>query len=160
MSSHVARDVFAGPMRKRVELDVWRCGLEELRILAENVLATFAPVRPDKEWSEGTLERRTTSIGVLFPELSVRITRTKLGTLAIAETHEAAEALLESWPARKGLDPERLRGTLILGTPDDVAGQVAAFVAAGLEGLVVNMPNPHDLDAVALAGEALGRALG
>jgi len=29
---------------------------------------------------------------------------------------------------------------------------------AGLDGLVFNMPNPWDLDAVALAGETLSRA--
>ena len=33
-----------------------------------------------------------------------------------------------------------------------------AFRDAGLDGLIVNMPNPHDLDTVALAGETLTRA--
>ena len=31
-------------------------------------------------------------------------------------------------------------------------------MSSGLDGLVFNMPNPWDLDAVALAGETLSRA--
>ena len=86
------------------------------------------------------------------------ITRTRLGTLCIAETHEEAERLLDSWPDRASLDSERLRMILTLGTPDEVTEQVRDLLAAGLDGVVFNMPNPWDLDAVALAGETLGRA--
>jgi hypothetical protein len=32
-------------------------------------------------------------------------------------------------------------------------------VEAGIEGFVFNMPNPQDLDALALAGETVSRAL-
>jgi F420-dependent oxidoreductase-like protein len=87
------------------------------------------------------------------------ITRTRLGTLAIAETHDGAERALASWPDRVNLDPERLKVVLTLGDPDEVAEQVRALVDAGIEALVFNMPNPHDLDAVALAGETVSRAL-
>ena len=86
------------------------------------------------------------------------ITRTKLGTLSVAATHEDAERQLESWPGRLKLDPERLRGTLIVGDPDEVVEQVRAFREVGLDGLIVNMPSPHDLDSLALAGETLTRA--
>jgi F420-dependent oxidoreductase-like protein len=88
------------------------------------------------------------------------ITRTRLGTLAIAETHEEAERLLDSWPARTAMDPERLRQFLTVGDPDEVGEQVRALLDAGLDGLVFHVPNPYDLDAVALAGETLGRAFG
>jgi F420-dependent oxidoreductase-like protein len=87
------------------------------------------------------------------------ITRTKLGTLVIADTHEEAERLLASWPERANLDPDRLRNVLTLGTPDEVGEQVQALREAGLDGIVFNMPNPHDPDALALAGETLTRAL-
>jgi len=86
------------------------------------------------------------------------ITRTRLGTLCVAETHDEAERLLASWPDRANLDPERLRMVSTLGTPDEVAEQVGGLLAAGLDGFVFNMPNPWDLDAVALAGETLVRA--
>jgi alkanesulfonate monooxygenase SsuD/methylene tetrahydromethanopterin reductase-like flavin-dependent oxidoreductase (luciferase family) len=48
---------------------------------------------------------------------------------------------------------------MIAGDPDSVAEQVAAHLDAGLDGLVVNMPEAYDLDAVALAGEVLARAI-
>ncbi len=87
------------------------------------------------------------------------ITRTRLGTLVIAETHEEAERLLASWPDRANLDPERLRMVLTLGDPDEVAEQARDLLDAGLDGLVYHLPNPWDLDAVALAGETLTRAV-
>jgi F420-dependent oxidoreductase-like protein len=87
------------------------------------------------------------------------ITRTRLGTLAIAETHEEAQRRLAAWPERANLDPERLKMALTLGDPDEVGEQVRALLDAGLEGLVFHMPNPYDLDAVALAGETLSRAV-
>jgi F420-dependent oxidoreductase-like protein len=86
------------------------------------------------------------------------ITRTRLGTLVVAETHEEADRLLATWPDRANVDPERLKNVLTLGTPDEVVEQVRALLDAGLDGLVFHMPNPYDLDALALAGETLTRA--
>ncbi len=88
------------------------------------------------------------------------VTRTKLATLAIAPTHEEAQRQLETWPYRLKLDPDRLRGTLTVGDPDEVGEQVQAFLDAGLDGLVVNMATPHDPDVLALAGETLSRVIG
>ena len=45
-----------------------------------------------------------------------------------------------------------------LGDPDEVGEQVQALLDAGIDGLIFNMPDPHDLDSVALAGETLVRA--
>jgi len=88
------------------------------------------------------------------------ITRTRLATLAIADTHEEAERRLASWPDRLQIDPDRLRHVLAVGAPDEVTEQVRSVRDAGVEGLIVNMPDPYDLDSVALAGETLARALG
>jgi F420-dependent oxidoreductase-like protein len=86
------------------------------------------------------------------------IVKTKLGTLAIAATEEEAQAKLA--PRRAlGVSEERLAGFVIAGEPDAVAEQVAAHLDAGLDGLVVNMPDVHDLEMVALAGETLSRAI-
>jgi alkanesulfonate monooxygenase SsuD/methylene tetrahydromethanopterin reductase-like flavin-dependent oxidoreductase (luciferase family) len=87
------------------------------------------------------------------------ITRTRLGTLAIAETHEEAQRRLAAWPDRANLDPERLKMVLTLGDPDEIVDQVRALLDAGLDGFVFHLPNPHDLDTVALAGETLSRAV-
>jgi F420-dependent oxidoreductase-like protein len=86
------------------------------------------------------------------------ITKTRLGTLAIAASHEEAERAIALWPDRLALPPERLQATLTVGDPDEVGERVRALFDAGLDGLVFNMPNPWDLDAVALAGETLSRA--
>jgi F420-dependent oxidoreductase-like protein len=86
------------------------------------------------------------------------ITRTRLGTLAIAPTHEEAERQLASWADRANLPEERLRMVLTLGDPDEVAEQVSRLLDAGLDGLIFHLPNPHDLDTVALAGETVARA--
>ena len=64
-------------------------------------------------------------------------------------------------PTARNVDPERLRNVLTLG--DAGRGRRAGAGAAptpGVEGLIFHMPNPHDLDSVALAGETLVRALG
>jgi F420-dependent oxidoreductase-like protein len=88
------------------------------------------------------------------------ITRTRLGTLAIAATHDEAARRLAAWPDRANLDPERLKMVLTLGDPDEIGEQVQALRDAGIEGFVFHLPNPQDLDTVALAGETVSRALG
>jgi F420-dependent oxidoreductase-like protein len=83
------------------------------------------------------------------------ITKTRLGTLAIAPTHAEAARALAAWPDRASMPPERLQAMITLGDPDEVGQQVQALLEAGLDGLVFNMPNPYDSDAVALAAETL-----
>jgi F420-dependent oxidoreductase-like protein len=91
---------------------------------------------------------------------SAEITKTRLGTLVVAPTHEQAEALLATWPDRVNIPEERRRMVLNLGDPDEVGEQIQALVAAGLDGFIFNMPNPNDLESVALAGETALKALG
>ena len=83
------------------------------------------------------------------------ITRTRLGTLAIASTHDQAERNLAAWTDRASMPEERLRMVLTIGDPDEVAEQVQALLEAGLDGLIFHLPNPNDLDTVALAGQTL-----
>jgi F420-dependent oxidoreductase-like protein len=87
------------------------------------------------------------------------ITKTRLGTLAIGRTHEEAARELAAWPDRANLPEERRRMVLTLGDPDEVGEQVQALLDAGLDGLVFHLPNPYDLDTVALAGETLSAAV-
>jgi F420-dependent oxidoreductase-like protein len=112
----------------------------------------------------GNVEKVRHLMGVLedhcqrFDRDPAQITKTKLGTLAIAPTEEAAQAKLAPMRER-GVPEERIAGFVIAGDPDSVGEQVAAHLDAGLDGLVVNMPDAHDLEAVALAGEVLARAI-
>jgi alkanesulfonate monooxygenase SsuD/methylene tetrahydromethanopterin reductase-like flavin-dependent oxidoreductase (luciferase family) len=100
----------------------------------------------------GVLDRHCADVGRDPGE----ITRTKLATLVVGETHEAAEA--KAAPIRERLPADRVGMLLLAGDPDGIAEQVAAYREAGLDGLIVNMPHVHDLEQVALAGRTLKAA--
>lgn len=86
------------------------------------------------------------------------ITKTRLGILAIAPTHEAAMAKRETLRAA-GMPEERLATMVMAGDPDGIAEQAAAFVDAGIEGLTLTLPDVHDLETLALAGRTLAPVL-
>jgi len=86
------------------------------------------------------------------------ITRTRLGTLVIADTTEEAERKARELAAVRGMDEERLRAMTTIGDPDTVCEEVAAYLEAGLDGLIFNMFDAQDLTPIRLAGEALRQA--
>lgn len=49
---------------------------------------------------------------------------------------------------------------LNVGDPDEIGEQAQALLDAGLDGLIFHLPNPWDLETVALAGETLSAAVG
>jgi F420-dependent oxidoreductase-like protein len=81
------------------------------------------------------------------------ITKTRMGVIAIAATHEQALAKVEQM-RRAGVPEERL-ASMMVGDPDEVAAQASAFADVGIEGLTFSMPDVHDPEAVTLAGRAL-----
>jgi F420-dependent oxidoreductase-like protein len=83
------------------------------------------------------------------------ITKTRLGQLAIAPTHEAAMAKVDVL-RRAGMPEERIKSGVMAGDPDEVAEQAAAFADAGIEGLTFTIPDMYDLETVELAGRTLG----
>ena len=118
---------------------------------ASNVFGNVERVRHLVDVLEGHCES--------FGRDPAEITKTKLGTLAIGATREQADAKL-AWMRERGVSEERIASVVIAGDPDEVAEQVSAFLGAGLDGLIVNMPDVHDLESVALAGSTLARAIG
>jgi alkanesulfonate monooxygenase SsuD/methylene tetrahydromethanopterin reductase-like flavin-dependent oxidoreductase (luciferase family) len=48
---------------------------------------------------------------------------------------------------------------LLVGDPDTVGERVQAFLDAGLDGLIFNIPDAHNVDAVATTGELLAPLL-
>jgi F420-dependent oxidoreductase-like protein len=100
------------------------------------------------------LERHCEAIG----RDPATITKTRLGGLAVAETTDAAEAAGRAMAAARGMDEERYRGYMIVGDADAVAEQVAAYLEAGLDGLIFNMHDAQQLEPVALAGRTLAAA--
>ena len=93
------------------------------------------------------------------------VTRTRLGTLVLGRTHEEADGPAGRHVRSRGVDwdglPERqqadLAARLTVGDPDEVGEQVEALLAAGLDGTIWNLPDAHDLDSVAFAGEVLAK---
>jgi F420-dependent oxidoreductase-like protein len=89
------------------------------------------------------------------------ICRTRLGTLILGRTMEEAAAKLS---ARLGgaqvtdLPEElqlRVSQQFLVGDADTVGGKIQELLDAGLDGLIFNLTDAHDLEAVAHAGEVL-----
>jgi F420-dependent oxidoreductase-like protein len=89
------------------------------------------------------------------------ICRTRLGTLMLGRTHEEAQAKLSARLGGAKVDDLpadlqlRVKNQFLVGDADTVTEQVTALLGAGLDGLIFNMSDAHDLDAVAYAGEVL-----
>ncbi len=98
----------------------------------------------------GVLEGHCESVG----RDPAEITKTGMGQVAVAPTHEAAQAKVAAMRER-GIPEERL-AAVIAGDPDTIAQRVQAMVDVGIEGFTISMPDAHDLEAVELAGRALG----
>jgi F420-dependent oxidoreductase-like protein len=88
------------------------------------------------------------------------ITKTRLGTLILGQTTAEADRKLQHYLSVRGMDEGAARAMVTVGDPDAVIEQVTALFAAGLDGLVFNLPDAHDLEAVALAGRTLTGAFG
>lgn len=87
------------------------------------------------------------------------ITVTKLVTMAIAPTHEAvleslsAYAALHGWPQEV---VELVKPQILHGDPDSIGEQVGDMIAAGLDGVTINLVTVgHDTDMIHLAAETI-----
>jgi F420-dependent oxidoreductase-like protein len=85
------------------------------------------------------------------------IKRTKLGVLVLADTHEAAQAKVA--PLREHMPAESFDAVVLAGDPDAVGEQLVAHREAGLDGIIVSLPDVADLQALELAGKTLAAAM-
>ncbi len=97
----------------------------------------------------GVLERHCERLG----RDPAEITKTSMANIAIAESDEDVRAKLEAMIAA-GV-PKRRVEAATAGTPDRILERAHAFREVGIEGLTITMPDAHDLESVALAGETL-----
>ncbi|MGA2925090.1 MAG: LLM class F420-dependent oxidoreductase [Solirubrobacteraceae bacterium] len=102
------------------------------------------------------LERHCAAVG----RDPATITKTRLGTLVIADTAARAEQQGRALAKARGIDHARFRGHVTAGDPDAVCEQVGAYLEAGLDGLVFNLHDAQNLELVRLAGETLTKAFG
>jgi F420-dependent oxidoreductase-like protein len=87
------------------------------------------------------------------------ITKTRLGGLIIAPTHEEAERRGAELKAARGLSEEWYRMSQIVGDPEEVVEKVQGLLDAGLDGVMFNIWRVQDLEPVALAGQTLSKLL-
>jgi F420-dependent oxidoreductase-like protein len=168
---HAVKGAFnsPGPVGERIPILIGGQGEKRtFRIAAEyadelNTTAAFAD-----------LPRKLEALQVHLDDLGrprSDITVTPLGTLVVAETHDAALSKLKGMIAARGFDADAfladeasasaLLGRIVWGDPDEVGARVQELVAVGLDGVVFNLPaDADDTDVIALAGETLVKALG
>ncbi|MEV0460631.1 TIGR03560 family F420-dependent LLM class oxidoreductase [Catellatospora methionotrophica] len=74
------------------------------------------------------------------------ITKTWLGTAIIADSEQELQDSLELLGSRLHLPASAARGMALCGSRAEVRRQVAAYRAAGVDGMIVTLLNPSDLD--------------
>jgi len=146
------------PIRGRIPILIGGSGEKRtLRLVAQYGDACNVFGDPDTVGHKiDVLERHCADVG----RDPAEITKTGVQSVIVRPTSAEAEKALEAYAAARGTLPDRVRQFLTVGDPAAVAERVAAYRAVGLDGLVVNLPEVADLDAVALAGETLRPALG
>jgi len=89
------------------------------------------------------------------------VCRTRLGTLVVGRTMEEAQGKILARFGVSSLDAlpadiqARVKGMFVMGDGPAIAEQVQELLDAGLDGIVFNMPDAHDVEQVELAGEVL-----
>jgi len=108
----------------------------------------------------GDVERIKHLVGVLEGHCErldrdpAEVTKTRLGTVLIRPSQEEADALFKRIAETSGMPADRL-ATWIVGDPDTVAERCSELLDAGLDGLIFNSAQTHDLETVELLGETL-----
>ena len=85
--------------------------------------------------------------------------KTRLGALLIRKTKAEADAILNQIAQRPGVNADWLRAYFVAGGPDEVTRQVQAYLDAGLDGMIFNMPHVEDPEAIELGGRTLSERL-
>lgn len=89
------------------------------------------------------------------------VCRTRLGSVVLGRTMEDAQAKLTARLGGAAVDDlpemlrERVRSQFLVGDAASIAEQVQTWRDSGMDGLVVNMVDAHDLELVAELGAAL-----
>jgi F420-dependent oxidoreductase-like protein len=149
---HVA-DVMNNPKPLRGDIPILVGGSGERKTL--KLVATYA----DGCNLFGDVERVTHLMGVLDKHCETvgrdpaEITRTRMATVIMAPTHAELEPKLKRL-RELGVPEERI-AMAMTGDPDSIAEQAQAYADVGIQGLTIVLPDGHDVEAIALAGQTL-----
>ena len=152
---HSVHEAFNNPRPIRGDIPIMIGGSGEKKTL--RMVAQYA----DASNFFGDADRLRHLVGVLEGHCErlgrdpAEITKTRLGTVIIARTQEEADAKLEWLAQATRMDPDR-RAMVLTGDPDTVAEKASALLESGIDGLIFNSPEAHDLEIVQLLGESLG----
>jgi F420-dependent oxidoreductase-like protein len=155
---HSAREALNFPRPIRGDIPIMIGGSGERKTL--RMVAQYA----DASNFFGDPDRMRHLIGVLEGHCErlgrdpAEITKTRLGSVVIAETQEEAERRFEVLRERSGIPPERL-AAFIVGDPDTVAEKCSELLDAGTDALIFNSAHVHELETVQLLGQTLAPLL-
>ncbi|MGA2529028.1 MAG: TIGR03560 family F420-dependent LLM class oxidoreductase [Acidimicrobiales bacterium] len=117
-------------------------GLGTLRLAAEHATRWNMQGSPDQFAERAELLRQCCEkVGRDFGEIELSVHP----PLALARTHEEAEALAMQSAARYGQDLEAERGSWLVGTPVEVADQIRRYTEVGVSHWVIALAQPFDI---------------
>ena len=90
---------------------------------------------------------------------SGEITKTWLGHAIITDSESELQEALERLGTLLGLAPSAVRGFVLCGTREEVRRQVAEYREAGVEGVIVTVLDPGDLEHLRLVGTTVREAM-
>ena len=152
---HSVRGAFNNPKPIRGDIPIMIGGSGEKKTL--RMVAQYA----DASNFFGDADRIKHLVGVLEGHCErlgrdpAEITKTRLGTVIVKPTQDEADELFKRIAEVSGMPADRL-ATWIVVDPDTVAEKCSELLDAGLDALIFNTAQAHDLESVQLIGETLG----
>ncbi|MGD0944803.1 MAG: TIGR03560 family F420-dependent LLM class oxidoreductase [Acidimicrobiales bacterium] len=132
-------------------------GLGTLRLAARHATIWNMQGSPGKCAERAALlERCCEDAGRDFGEIELSVHP----LLALARTHEEAEALASRTAASNGQELEGQRGHWLLGTPPEVVDQLRSYAEVGISHWVIGVSPPFDMVQLRLLREEVLPALG